>query len=267
MKFLFPLAAALLLSACNNHSSETPQTDDSTSEVKSSACVVSDNTVSPDVYKFWLQTFRDFNSSTAESGPALDNLVDSLRVSADILSQLNEKCEDCENIRVYFAAEHTDENVYVQNLLLVNVADNCNDTAFGDNGMLRLHPGGIEFISSDDAIALYENWGSYLEAAQQHLPSLFAARAYTFSWSVFNQAFGEEDGQMDIHYGMHSLMPSDTAEYGPTLIPQGGSTDEGWMVFNLVVSTANAYTASTNALDFAAPCPKYCGNKKFYTLE
>lgn len=262
---LFSLVGLISLASCTFQQPENTSNAEVKEEVIPTFCTTADHTVSHDVYKFWLQAFRSFNSENMDGGPQLDQVVDSLTVTAESLEQLHLLCEECSSVRVYFAADKTGEDEYSQNLLLVNVDPFCNDTAFAENGILRVTPNEQTLISADEATLLYKNWGAYLEAKQDVMPSLFGARAYTFSWSVFDEAFGEEGGKMDIHYAMHSLMPADSLDYGSTLMEQGG--DDGWMVFNLVVSANNVYSATSDAMDFAAPCPQYCGKKNFHTAE
>ncbi|GGH69536.1 hypothetical protein [Phaeocystidibacter marisrubri] len=261
---LFAIMGMLSLTSCTPKEPETTVLEDGKGVIPT-YCTTGDHTVSRDVYEFWLKTFRSFNAEDVDGGPKLDAVIDSLTVTRESLLKLREECEDCPSVRVYFAAEKVGEDQYSQNLLLVNVNDYCNDTAFVDTGILRVTPTEASLISSDEATELYQNWGTYLEAKQDVMPSLFGARAYTFSWSVFDEAFSEENGKMDIHYAMHSLMPADTLDYGYNLLKQGEG--DGWMVFNLVVSSNNTYSASSEAMDFAAPCPKYCGKKSFHTPE
>ncbi|NVK29085.1 MAG: hypothetical protein HWE14_13610 [Flavobacteriia bacterium] len=272
LPLLLATCAALTLSCNSSNSSENVEVVDTpNTETESASCEVTDQKVSRDVFEEWLSEYSTFASThgySEENGIKLNPNVTMYNVDSTLMSEFTSRCADCDAVRVYFGASQDSETgVYTPFLMFTNVASTtCNDTAFGENGMLMIQPiEGSGLISPDQATTYYNTWQTYLTSIQTKMPSMLNVEAYTFTRDAFNAAFEDGGNTLGIYLGMHTVMPDDTMYEHPEVNGEA----EGWITFNLVVTSLNdqGTYADNSHMDFAKPCPKFCPQLSFYSAE
>ncbi|KAB2810110.1 hypothetical protein [Phaeocystidibacter luteus] len=272
LPLLLAVCAAVTLS-CNssNNSENTDVVDTPKHETTNASCNITDQKVSRDVFEEWMTEYSNFASThgyTDANGIKLNQSVTMYSVDSTLMSEFTSRCTDCNAVRVYFGASQDNETgIYTPFLMFTNVASStCNDTAFNENGILMIQPlQGSGLISPDAAAAYYNTWQTYLTSVQTKMPSMLNVEAYTFTRDAFNTAFTDGGSTLGIYLGMHTVMPDDTMYEHPEV----NDGAEGWITFNLVVTSLNdqGTYADNSHMDFSSPCPKFCPPVSFYTAE
>lgn len=262
--------AALALASCNSSDSSSDSTVSTSVDVESPSCMLADEKVSRDVFEEWINEYASFAQTHGyeDEGVRLNPTTTMLKLPSALWSQFTDRCPDCAGTRVYFGASlDSSSGVYQPFLMLTNTSGvTCNDTAFGEEGVLMLYPTvNSGFIDASTAAQYHENWKNYITEVQVKMPSMLYVEGYSFTRDAFQDAFEVNDSILGVYYGMHTVMPSDTLYEHTTL--NGGA--EGWLTFNLVVTSLDASGSygTDSRMDFARPCPKICPGTKFYHTE
>lgn len=291
MKYLIPSALVSILLFTSFAESE-PSDSDSQDSVQfasnfaSSDCVT-DNAVSYQGAEFWKKSWAHFIEIQGDSSfsPSVDlNPIKDVKYFDVDIKQLNkllEKCESCGGLRIYFGGADKDLDFNVE-LLFQNIKD-CDDVIGEDDEkpFLMTSSSNGKFVSKSTATSYVNGWIDHFTDIEKDHHAFAKVYAYNFSRerieSVMNEQKDEnnetDDKVIRFHLGMHTLTPAGTSDYedevNGAIIPitgtsEGGRTIYGQLVPNIIVQNPQVNGEEKSNLDFANPCPKFCGTKRFW---
>lgn len=277
------LAAVLCLSlSCKEAQKEVGKEKDKIEVEKGEVlddCIKVDKRIYPQTTwiwaESWVSAFNHIYTDTISSSPEL-------YFDKESLTQL--KSNDATGVRLYYILRN--ESDKIPSLAMVNIV-NCKDKICDEKCVLvswvnpetgtwvkpdlPLLPNPA-FISYSDFNEYKKNW----EIADVKKDGYIQVTAYNYSWNTINTLSSVEKGMNGIRvkYGARTIELSEEKEYGVVekdtvegKLPITGNIVAcnvllGWNSETKSFKEALIALAEDEGLDFAKPCPQYCGNNQ-----
>ena len=281
MKFLSYLNAAVLLFLASCQSPQASKADVKSESVKEVSILpkkgdlqteaISDHTVPKTTADNWKDGWTVYCAQTQGStsvniGPG--NLTSHSYSSENILAlKVN---ENVNALRVYFALstplQPTDPLTGGFSTFLVGVDTLDSNDVYRDTSHAILKNGGDGngvWKEKSDAEAKIANWVNYVDNLNE---TYLRAYAYTFSWSYVEQELNK-GGNQKLYFApaLRTVYMPDLAGFSVDVSDPNNcfSNSLGFQVFDMVMEgTNNAATGSCGeVVNFANPCPVYCGQQ------
>jgi hypothetical protein len=217
---------------------------------------------------FWRKSWEYFLSmnDTFQTDDPL-NFISSFPMKAEELENLHNQCITCEGMRVYYGATQASDGHYDMELVFANV-DGCDDVLpSGKNPKVLSSKNGGSHVTPKYGKDRIDAWRDYSEAVQNStIPAFMHIKGYTFEWSSFDTVIGQQqDDTVSIYLGMHTVGAFDTVSYNMNNWPttENGTYIYGQLAPNFILENS----VGSEHIDFANPCPRYCGRAFFEELE
>ena len=196
---------------------------------------------------------------------AIEKLV-TLRLQIDIPAGVEAK----EGVLLYYIMATTTDSapslamVNTVNCRLANTEDaNCSDCTLVSWSKGNGNYPKQEFISSDKLKEYKSNWQKFMDGIQVDDPGFTEVNGYNYSWETLD--IFKDEKAIAIKYGLRTLEPSDSQVFRIKDTTMTGSV----VLANVLVGKSDinedntfANLADLKDLDFALPCPDFCGDKK-----
>jgi hypothetical protein len=177
----------------------------------------------------------------------------------DSVRKLLDMCPSCETVRIYFGFEWTGEDS-VLSVILVNADTLCNDVYLGngpEHAKAILYKSALEgssrFISLDMAKQHAINWASLFGS---DMPDGFHGfqeiNAYNYRRHAVAALVDRPDDFLAVNFSVHEVVQQD----------QWYLLSKTAYVHDLLLQAVTVeHTHLSNFMDFAMPCPRFCGDK------
>lgn len=191
-----------------------------------------------------------------------------IKFSYDSIRKLQGLESDPKGIRMYYCLMN--ERDTIPSLAMVNIDDTCTDLINCDDGncilFSELDTIQNEYFINQKTLDDYtQRWRNFVNSKRDiHSP----VYAYNYEWASIEDMIDPEvvAPGLWVKYGLRTLSPADTLEFGQRTVQVGDATITGSIVYcnitygqSPMISIGNR--KSTNELfDFAKPCPRYCND-------
>ncbi len=274
------LGLAFTVASCNQPT-EAPASDKANSEIKTTTTNEEESglhnkKVRRSTYMLWKAGYEFFTTHRKhpEGQGYLDSSYVELKLTNNHVTQLAELCPECPGMRVYFGAVLSENNTYKPQLLYVPVTTEGNDTNVDTGGTtigrsaynLEEEVFIFDFINLGTAQEYINTWNTFNSTRNSHNPAYFPIKAYTFNMSELQSLAGTGDLYAVFGYTPVGSDPAYANAYAPE--SNCGEYDQGGMnaikiAFSSLSADVSMGKIDCDFLDFANPCPQYCGNGLF----
>lgn len=271
--FWLPLLSCLIGLACSPKADSMPETQllslDSDDcyfpDLTEMLTCCSDRKVKDSCAYKWLHQWTDtyqgaqgFGKTYSPGGIVMPNLA---------VQRLLSLCPTCTGVRAYFGFEFKDGDSLLS-LMLVNVDSNCNDVYVPsdteqDGGILYQSSREAEprLIPRDSASLHAHAWDNLFSSTAPNTPfsGFTAVRAYNYKRSMLNDLVSVGKYTTAFQLAVHEVRQSNPYYAFSETITITRVHDILLQQHNLKGGPEGAY------IDFAMPCPNFCGDKNLYS--
>lgn len=275
MKSIIALSILGLLVACQPPADAPLSTQDQDT-IDSICC--QDRTVLVKTADLWKNTWLTYQAMESDTSDSINLLIGHwiyYGFSYDNINSLNPESLMDYGVRVYFGLLDANNGIAKGNLqlFLVGIDPQFNDQYLeGDTPILTVKNGVENWVSKDDAHNSIVQWYEYIDSSPHPFINIYA---YDFDWTtVMDLLKNDPNNVLHITPALHSV--ENPAKYGfcppNTLVNCGANIiPRGLQVYDLVMegftSAQTPITLTCGIIDFANPCPQYCGTVNLLDID
>ncbi|GAB5557610.1 MAG: hypothetical protein SchgKO_18230 [Schleiferiaceae bacterium] len=278
--FTIALGLAFTVASCNQPT-EAPSAEESNAKNQKAQTEITADEGSFNVtnrkirrttFMLWQVGYNYFiNNRQEDNNVYLNNNYNELEISNEEITKISELFPNCPGIRTYFGASDPSNTIYNPCIMFVGVNEEGNDVLPNDTLAIlfydeNLGESNIAYVDSTTAYSYKSQWNSFKTIRNRKNPAFFPIDAYTFNFSELKTL--ANDSSLYAVFG-YTPVGSDPA-YSNAYTPESncGVTNQGGI--NALKIAFSRYTTASilksdecDFLDFANPCPQYCGNGLF----
>ena len=234
-----------------------------------SSCFTSNN-IYPSTAWLWTQSWTTYSNNVKNKSDSLYSITSpELFFTKESLIKLKSITKDANGVLLYYILKDgdTDPSLAMANLV------GCKRLKKDSIVLVNWRHGDEEFLPIASIQKFITNWENANKEREEDIKGYVPVKAYNYSWETLESLYNSKDhiSGIRVKYGVRTLGPGEIVNFTPKNKPIEMVTGN-IVVCNILTSweedsditfseVIKNLTDSNQELDFALPCPEFCGKE------